>query len=601
MTEHHPTSDDPGAATPPAGPTSSGGPISPDPAAGGESTADREEAHRDGAPTGDAPPDAVAAPGDEPTVASVADETTARVAAGEEPSVGASAGGPGDLPAAEEPSVRASAGGAGDVPAGDASTAGPGGVPPGGASTAGPGIPSGGGSTAGPGGVPPGGGFTGGSTAAGFPAGGVPPSPGPWTAFTGRRLARSSQRKVIAGVAGGLGEFTGIDPVLFRVLFAVLTLFGGSGILLYVVGWLFMPAEDEQSSPVESLLHRGPGGSNRARDAAAAGALIVAGLVLAGVLALGDARDLALVLIVVGGAFFLVRNLQERRDGVPRPPVPGPPAPPPAAYETPLPTYQPPPAYQPPAYQPPAYQPPTYQAEQTYQAEPVYQPPPSYPLVEHGVPAVTLPPAPPPPPREHSALGMITVSLLLVVLGVAAALTAAGAIDPEPDDLLAVAVGTVGAGLLVGAWFGRARWLTWLGVPLLIALIVVSASNVSLKGGVGDRQYDPQTAAEVEPEYRIGVGTIRLDLSAVDFSNRLVRTKASAGVGNVQVIVPRNADVSIDGRAGIGEVDLLGQVANGTSATRSVVDYGRGGDGTIDLTLDLDVSIGRVEVDRAAS
>jgi len=212
---------------------------------------------------------------------------------------------------------------------------------------------------------------------------------------------------------------------------------------------------------------------------------------------------------------------------------------------------------------------------------------------------------PPPPapaaPREHSALGMITVCLLLVVLGVAAALTASGAIDPEGDDLLAVSVGTIGAGLLVGAWFGRARWLTWLGIPLLLALIVVSTSNVSFKGGVGDRRYDPSTAAEIQPEYRVGVGNVRLDLSNVDLSKQLVRTKVSAGVGNVQVIVPRTADVAVDGRAGIGEVNLLGQVANGTSAQRSVVDHGPGGDGTIDLTLDLDVSIGQVEVDRATT
>ena len=124
---------------------------------------------------------------------------------------------------------------------------------------------------------------------------------------------------------------------------------------------------------------------------------------------------------------------------------------------------------------------------------------------------------------------------------------------------------------------------------------------MSLKGGVGDRRYDPRTAAEVDPVYRVGVGSIRLDLSDVDFSEQLVRTKVSAGVGNIQVIVPRTADVSIDGRAGIGEVDLFGEVANGTSASRSVVDHGPGGDGTIDLTLDLDVSIGRVEVDRAAA
>ena len=124
---------------------------------------------------------------------------------------------------------------------------------------------------------------------------------------------------------------------------------------------------------------------------------------------------------------------------------------------------------------------------------------------------------------------------------------------------------------------------------------------MSLKGGVGDRRYAPRTAAEVAPSYRIGVGNIQLDLSGVDFSKHLVHTKVSAGVGNIEVIVPRNADVTIDGRAGVGEVDLLGQVANGTSATRSVVDYGPAGDKTIDLTLDLDVSIGQVEVNRAAA
>jgi predicted membrane protein len=97
------------------------------------------------------------------------------------------------------------------------------------------------------------------------------------------------------------------------------------------------------------------------------------------------------------------------------------------------------------------------------------------------------------------------------------------------------------------------------------------------------------------------VGSIRLDLTDVDFSEQLVRTKVSAGVGNVQVIVPRNADVSVDARSGIGELDVLGQQESGTSVSRSVVDHGTAGDGSIDLTLDLDVSIGRVEVDRATA
>jgi phage shock protein PspC (stress-responsive transcriptional regulator) len=160
---------------------------------------------------------------------------------------------------------------------------------------------------------------------AGEPPGGFPPPAGP------RRLTRSTQRKVVAGVAGGLGEYTGVDPVLFRVLFAALTLFGGSGVLLYAVCWLFLPADDQPVSPAESLIGRGTSGSNRSRDAAVAVGLIAAGLVLAGVLILGDGRDLALVLVLVGGAFFLIRNLQERREG--GPPQPVAPEPPAVAYQ----------------------------------------------------------------------------------------------------------------------------------------------------------------------------------------------------------------------------------------------------------------------------
>ena len=197
---------------------------------------------------------------------------------------------------------------------------------------------------------------------------------------------------------------------------------------------------------------------------------------------------------------------------------------------------------------------------------------------------------------------MITVSLLLVVLGVAAALTAAGAIDPEADDLLAVAVGTIGAGLLVGAWFGRARWLTWLGIPLLIALIVVSASNVSLKGGVGDRRYDPQTAAQVEPEYRIGVGSIRLDLSDVDFSEQL---GADEGLRRRR---QHRGDRAADHGRGHRRPgrDRRGRTcsARWRTAPRPAARWSTtdpAATAAIDLRLDLDVSIGRVEVDRAAA
>ena len=53
----------------------------------------------------------------------------------------------------------------------------------------------------------------------------------------GSRLTRSTDDKVLGGLSGGLGRYFGIDPVVFRIAFVVLTLAGGSGILLYIVGY----------------------------------------------------------------------------------------------------------------------------------------------------------------------------------------------------------------------------------------------------------------------------------------------------------------------------------------------------------------------------
>jgi phage shock protein C len=58
-----------------------------------------------------------------------------------------------------------------------------------------------------------------------------------------RVLRRSAGDRMIAGVAGGLGRYFGIDPTLVRIAFVLLLFAGGSGLLLYVIGWIVMPEE----------------------------------------------------------------------------------------------------------------------------------------------------------------------------------------------------------------------------------------------------------------------------------------------------------------------------------------------------------------------
>jgi phage shock protein C len=61
---------------------------------------------------------------------------------------------------------------------------------------------------------------------------------------TPNRLTRSRTDVMIAGVCGGLSKYFKIDPTLIRLIFVLLTLAGGSGVLIYFILWIVMPRED---------------------------------------------------------------------------------------------------------------------------------------------------------------------------------------------------------------------------------------------------------------------------------------------------------------------------------------------------------------------
>ena len=69
-----------------------------------------------------------------------------------------------------------------------------------------------------------------------------------------KRLERSRDAKILAGVAGGLGRYFDLAPAVFRLGFVVLTLLGGAGILVYIAAVLVMPKEGEESSIAEDIL-----------------------------------------------------------------------------------------------------------------------------------------------------------------------------------------------------------------------------------------------------------------------------------------------------------------------------------------------------------
>ncbi|MBI1797234.1 MAG: PspC domain-containing protein [Candidatus Eisenbacteria bacterium] len=58
-----------------------------------------------------------------------------------------------------------------------------------------------------------------------------------------RRLYRSRTDKKIAGVCGGLAKYFGIDPVIPRVIWVILILAAGTGLLAYAIAWIVIPME----------------------------------------------------------------------------------------------------------------------------------------------------------------------------------------------------------------------------------------------------------------------------------------------------------------------------------------------------------------------
>lgn len=117
-----------------------------------------------------------------------------------------------------------------------------------------------------------------GATTESLPPPPPPPPPGP------KRLLRSKDDRVIAGVAGGLGKYFDIDPVIIRIAAVVTIFFGGLGVLAYLLAAILVPADDGAGNPA-------PG----SRGHAAVRILGVAALILIGIIGFG---------ILVAGALF---------------------------------------------------------------------------------------------------------------------------------------------------------------------------------------------------------------------------------------------------------------------------------------------------------
>ena len=69
-----------------------------------------------------------------------------------------------------------------------------------------------------------------------------------------QELRRSTDDRMLAGVAGGLARYLDVDATLVRIAFVVLTVIGGAGVPLYLAAWLLIPEDGADQSSAASFL-----------------------------------------------------------------------------------------------------------------------------------------------------------------------------------------------------------------------------------------------------------------------------------------------------------------------------------------------------------
>jgi len=134
----------------------------------------------------------------------------------------------------------------------------------------------------------------------------------------------------------------------------------------------------------------------------------------------------------------------------------------------------------------------------------------------------------------------------------------------------------------------------------LLTLVVVAVAifmavfDVHVGRGIGDRRYVVTDVRALDDEYRLGIGTLELDLSNLQLPAGETRIETSIDVGDLQVIVPAGVALRVHADVQAGQVDVLGNVDDGRNAD---IDLSETGERV--LVLDADVGAGSVRIERA--
>ncbi|MFC3578336.1 PspC domain-containing protein [Streptomyces yaanensis] len=417
------------------------------------------------------------------------------------------------------------------------------------------------------------------------------------------RFRRDRRHRMLAGVCAGLGRQCDMDPVIFRVVLAVLSATGGLGLIFYGFVWLFVPYEDEEENEIRKLLTGRVDGQGLA---AILFALVGCGVFLSMLRNGGVLTFATIVSLLLAGAGYW-----SRQRGAPDPD-------PLAAHAV---ADAPPEATAPPV--PDSY--PSWWRDPivkdgTHVGGTGYLWGPSEVRDRDIAAAVNIARGSSyserirterqPGPRGPRWIGGWVFLFALLAGALGTGLTWHDhALGASLQMGLAGALVVFGTGIALSSLLGR----TGAGSIFLAILTAgLLAASAALPKDISTHwtrtTWAPASTAAVQEKYDLGTGVGTLDLTRLELAKgrTVVTTRAEVGVGRLKVVVPRDATVKLEIETGIGDIRLPGDSQKDVDVEpgkheRLTLAPASGTKSAATLHLSLEVGVGQVEVSRAAS
>ena len=150
-------------------------------------------------------------------------------------------------------------------------------------------------------------------------------------------------------------------------------------------------------------------------------------------------------------------------------------------------------------------------------------------------------------PKKGSPLGILTLSVVFLVVGLMILLGNLEAADITIGHMAAAGLFVVGLGLLLGAWWGRSRFLIVVGIVMIPIVVAGGFMHFPLRGSLGDRWISSRSIDNVGSRHELLIGSMYLNLPGLRSFEGEREIDISIAAGNATIFVPERIGLTITG------------------------------------------------------